>query len=124
MALVGGGNEGGITLAVFGCPSEDGTAVYLHLREVLLELCHLRGSHHVELVDIDEQGMSESHLEVETVGEIDVVEEVGAQFRRKNPVAERALAAALLSYEHRLSLVAMQRAPLPTLRPHRAPFRA
>ena len=64
--------------------------------------------------------MSESHLKVETVGETDVIEEVGTQFWRKKPVTECTLAATLLTDEYRHTLVAMQCVHLQPMCHHRA----
>lgn len=55
MRIVGGGQERGIAGTVLLAAAEDGTSVDLDLREGLLELGLLRGTHVGKLIDVDQQ---------------------------------------------------------------------
>lgn len=108
MLIVGGSKEGCVAAAIFLRLTEDGATVNLHLRQCLLELALLRGSHIGKLVDVDEQIMGERHVAVELVAEVDVVHEVHAEMRRQESDGEGALATSLLTDEHRHTLVAVK----------------
>ena len=79
LSLVCGGQERRIAPTVLLCLTKDGAAVYLYLREHLLQPPLLRGPHVGKLVDVDQQVVGQGHFAVELISQVDVVEKVDAQ---------------------------------------------
>ena len=85
MRIVRGSYERGIAQAVFLGSSEDRATIHLTLRNGLLQHRLLTGTNGLQLVEVHQQVVGQSHLLVELVRQVKVIQVILAQMRRQQP---------------------------------------
>ena len=95
MLIIGGGQKGSIAGTICLRLAEDRTSVHLYLGEGLFQLALLVRSHVGKLVYIDIEVVSERHLCIKLIAEVDVVEEILAQVLRQETIGKGTLSATL-----------------------------
>ena len=109
MRIVRRGHERGIAGPVLLTASENGSSVHLALRQRLLKRRMLTRSYRIQLIQVHQQIVRQRHLLVELVRQVQVVEVVLPEMRRKDPCHERCLTAALGTDQRGHALVSVNR---------------
>ena len=112
MGIVGGSHKRGESWTIILGTAIDGASIHFALRERLLQGRLLTGTDRLQLVEVHQQIVRQRHLLVELIRQVQMIEEIQAQVRRKQTLHEGRLTTTLRTNQRGHTLVAVKRVHL------------